>query len=156
MATIKILVGTMTGTAEMVAEEIGDELNAGGHDCEVVPMDGLDAGALAPGAVYLVCTSTYGQGDIPDNAQGFYDDLKDKKPDLSGIAYGLISLGDRTYADTFCFGGKQFDELFAALKAQRIGEILEHDASDGTIPEEAGLEWAKDWVAQVEARDEAA
>jgi len=156
VAAIKILVGTMTGTAELVAEEISDELSGMGHQVEVEPMDGLDATAFQPGTVYLICTSTYGQGDVPDNAMKLLEDLGDRKPDLSDIRYGIIALGDRTYADTFCFGGLLFDKALAELNAERIGDILEHDASDGTIPEEAGLEWAKEWVHLIADQDEAA
>ena len=155
LAQIHILIGTMTGTAEMVAEEIADELKADGHDVDVEPMDGLDSGVFQPGPVYLICTSTYGQGDVPDNATGLFEDLESTAPDLSAISYGLISLGDRTYADTFCFGGQKFDDLLTKLKATRIGTPMEHDASDGTIPEEVGIEWAREWVGQIESAEAA-
>ncbi len=151
MATIRILVGTMTGTAELVAEEICDEFVKLGHDAEAVPMDGLDAGVLAPGAVYLICVSTYGQGDVPDNAMPFYDALREEKPDLSGVRYGVYSLGDRTYLDTFNFGGKRFDEILNELGAKRLGTLAMHDASAGTVPEEEGAEWAVEWVAGFES-----
>jgi len=43
------------------------------------------------------------------------------------------------------------------LGARRIGEMLIHDASAGTIPEEVAADWAEEWIAEVpEARDEAA
>ncbi len=143
---LTILVGTMTGTAELVAEDVGDALTEMGHTVEVEPMDDLDGSAIDPSKTYLICTSTYGQGDVPDNAMKMFEDLKANKPDLAGTKYGVISLGDRTYADTFCFGGKQFDEVLRELGAERVGEVFQHDASSGTIPEEEAAEWAKEWI----------
>ncbi|HZB92034.1 MAG TPA: flavodoxin domain-containing protein [Stellaceae bacterium] len=154
---LTILVGTMTGTAQLVADEVGDWVKAQGLAVEVRATDGLDAGVLAPGGAFLICTSTYGQGDVPDNAQALFADLEQKKPDLARVAYGVIALGDRTYAQTFCFGGKRFDALLQSLGARRIGEIMLHDASAGTMPEEVALDWIGPWLDQFrEARDEAA
>lgn len=143
---IQIYVGTMTGTAELVAEEVADALRAEGHDVDMTLMDRLDAGAFAdPEPVYLICTSTYGQGDVPDNAQDFYADLKGKRPDLSAVRYGVIGLGDSTYQQTFNFGGKRFDELLTELGASRIGDRFIHDAADGTMPEEEAVAWLDGW-----------
>jgi len=154
---VTILVGTMTGTADLVAEEVSDCLAAAGADTEIVQMDGRGSDVFAPGGVFLICTSTYGQGDVPDNAQGLFAALERDKPDLSAVSFGVIALGDRTYTATFCYGGKRFDALLQSLGARRIGEILLHDASAGTIPEEVAVEWAADWIESVpEARDEAA
>jgi MioC protein len=153
---ITILVGTMTGTADLVAEEVRDRLEADGNDVEIVPMDGRDATVFARPGIFLICSSTYGQGNMPDNAQGLFASLERDKPDLSSIRFGVIALGDRTYTATFCFGGKRFDELLRGLGAQRIGEMMIHDASAGTIPEEIAVEWAVEWIAQVDVRDEAA
>src|SRR5690349_25168148 len=96
--SLTILVGTMTGTAELVAEEVKDALEAAGVAVTLRPMDGLDAGALAGPGPYLVCTSTYGQGDVPDNARSLFESLGAVRPDLGHVAYGVIGLGDRTYA----------------------------------------------------------
>jgi sulfite reductase alpha subunit-like flavoprotein len=144
--SLTILVGTMTGTAEIVAEEISDALSAAGIEVEVTPMDNLDSGAFGDGGLFLICTSTYGQGDVPDNALKFYEDLKAKRPDLKTVKYGVMALGDRTYADTFTHGGQRFDELLTELGAKRIGAVCQHDASSGTIPEEVGVTWAEDWA----------
>ena len=149
---LNILVGTMTNTAQLVAQEI--ELTAGDDDTNIAVtyMDGLDATAVQPGNLYLICTSTYGQGDVPDNAKSLYDSLVATRPDLTGVRYGVIALGDRTYLQTFCYGGKKFDAILTGLGAQRIGEVCIHDASAGTLPEEVCIEWAQAWIEQ--ARNE--
>ena len=154
---VTILVGTMTGTAQLVAEDVADAMKARSLMADVVPMDGLDAKVFDRGGAFLVCTSTYGQGDVPDNAQKLFADLEKTKPDLKRILYGVIGLGDRTYAQTFCFGPKRFDALLQSLGARRIGEPMLHDASGGTIPEELAIEWIGPWADQFrEERDKAA
>ncbi|NMM46394.1 nitric oxide synthase [Rhodospirillaceae bacterium KN72] len=150
---VKILVGTMTGTAELVADEIVDVLDGKGADVEVLLMDDLKPDVLKPGPLYILCVSTYGQGDVPDNAQAFFAALSEQKPDLSGIYYGVFALGDRTYMQTFCFGGQKFDELLSGLGATRLGDRKEHDACSGELPEDLAAEWAEQWF---EAAAEAA
>ncbi len=143
---LTILIGTMTGTAQLVAQEV--ELTLDGEDVRVVskPMDGLDGSVFAGGGLFLICTSTYGQGDVPDNARPVFETLQSARPDLSNVRYGVIALGDKTYADTFCFGGKKFDGLLRELGAARIGEIMFHDASSGTLPEELAVPWTAAWI----------
>jgi len=136
----------MTGTAEMVAEEVQTVLEAAGHAVTIRMMDDLDAGVFQLGAAFLVCTSTYGQGDVPDNAQEFFASLERERPELSGVRYGLIALGDTTYKDTFCEGGIRFDKLLTELGARRVGEMLKHDASSGTLPEEIAAQWIVPWA----------
>ena len=144
--SLTILVGTMTGTAEMVAQEVQTVLEAAGHAVTIRMMDDLDAGVFQLGATFLVCTSTYGQGDVPDNAQEFFASLERERPELSGVSYGLIALGDTTYKDTFCEGGIRFDKLLTELGARRVGEMLKHDASSGTLPEEIAAQWIVPWA----------
>ncbi len=144
--SLTILVGTMTGTAEMVAQEVQTALEAVGHVASIRMMDDLDAAVFASGDAFLICTSTYGQGDVPDNAQEFFASLEHDRPDLSAVTYGLIALGDLTYRDTFCEGGTRFDHLLTELGARRVGEILKHDASSGTLPEEVAAQWIVPWA----------
>ena len=148
---ITVLVGTMTGTAEMVAQEVQTALEAAGHEAAIRVMDGLDASAFQGGGTFLICTSTYGQGDVPDNAQALFNSLEAEKPNLAGVTYGVIALGDRTYKDTYCHGGIRFDKLLTELGARRAGDILTHDASSGTLPEEVAAQWVVPWIEQVAA-----
>jgi MioC protein len=145
---ITILVGTMTGTAEMVAQEVQQALETAGHQANIQVMDGLEASVFQGGGTFLICTSTYGAGDVPDNAQALFSSLETEKPNLSGVIYGLIALGDTTYKDTFCQGGIRFDKLLTELGARRAGEMLLHDASSGTLPEELAAQWIVPWVEQ--------
>jgi len=150
--SLTILVGTMTGTAEMVAQEVQTVLEAAGHAVTIRMMDDLDAGVFQLGTTFLVCTSTYGQGDVPDNAQEFFASLERERPGLSAVRYGLIALGDTTYKDTFCEGGIRFDNLLTELGAHRVGEILKHDASSGTLPEEVAAQWIVPWAEMAEVK----
>src|SRR6185295_15776939 len=143
---INILVGTMTGTAQLCAQEMELALDDGETQVSTLMMDSLDSEVFARDGAFLICTSTYGQGDVPDNARALYEDLKAKRPDLSRVRYGVFGLGDRTYAETFNFGGKRFDDLLTELGAQRIGERVKHDASSGTLPEEVAAEWGNGWL----------
>lgn len=143
---LTILVGTMTGTAQLVAQELELWLDSEAANIKTVLLDGKDASVFDGGGLFLLCTSTYGQGDVPDNARQLFDSLQSSRPLLANVRYGLIALGDRTYAETFCFGGKKFDALLTELGAKRIGEPLIHDASSGTLPEEVALEWVKPWL----------
>jgi len=152
--SLTLLVGTMTGTAQLCAQEMELVLDDGETRAETLLMDGLDASVFAREGLFLICTSTYGQGDVPDNAKKLFDDLKEKRPDLSAVRYGIFGLGDRTYAETFNFGGKRFDDLLQELGANRIGERYQHDASSGTMAEEDAMEWVGGWIA--EAREQIA
>ena len=143
---VTILVGTMTGTAQLVAQELQLTWEDEHTQVEVLPMDGLDANVFRREGVFLVCTSTYGQGDVPDNAKKFYAALYRDRPDLAQVRYGVFGLGDRTYNETFNFGGKRFDDLLAELGAKRIGERVQHNASSGEMPEDTALEWAPQWL----------
>jgi MioC protein len=143
---LTIFVGTMTGNAQLVAQELELMLDDGETRVQTKLMDGLDTSAFEGGGLFLICTSTYGQGDVPDNAKSLYESLLATRPDLASVLYGVIALGDRTYKDTFCNGGRRFDAILAELGARRIGDILFHDASSGTLAEEAAAEWVGPWI----------
>jgi len=147
MSDIVILVGTVTGNAELVAEEMQYVLqDERALEVEVRTMDSMEADSLEEGPIYMVCTSTYGVGDLPDNAQDFHDDVLAKAPDLSWMKYGVYSLGDSVYNTTFCFGGKHFDDLFSKLGAKRLGDMGKHDASEDGLAEDCGADWARVWA----------
>ena len=139
MANILIVIGTESGNAQMVAECLEDELAEHGHSIEVD--DDAVAGVVSDQSrdVVLICTATTGMGDLPANIQPMADDLSDNGTDLSHIRYGVIALGDQTYQDTFCGGGRKMDALFEKLGAIRIGERLEIDACTQPLPDDEAM-----------------
>lgn len=145
-----VLVGSMTGNAEFAAEDmvqvLKDEL---GRDATLRLMDGLGADVFRPGAIYIVCTSTYGEGEVPENAKALYAALCEQRPDLEGIRYAVFGLGDSSYEDTFNFGGKRFDDILGALGARRIGERVQHDIRSGPPPWEEARSWVKAWYEEL-------
>lgn len=147
MANLLILVGTESGNAQMVAEALADALRATGHDADIVADGDMAAADLARRELAIICSSTHGLGELPDCIIPLAEALKRDQPDLGHLRYGVIALGDQTYKDTFCAGGKQLDALFAARGALRVGERLEVDACTQPLPDEDALAWLKDWLA---------
>lgn len=146
MATITIIVGTESGNAQMCADHLSDNLPKLGHTIEVVSDSDVAELDLTQHPVVLVCTSTHGDGELPDNLIPLSDRLRNESPDLSAVRYGVIALGDQTYASTFCRAGKDMDGLLAACGAQKLGERLEIDACTQPLPDEEALNWAQEWV----------
>ena len=89
MANILIIVGTESGNAQMCADHLSDNLPAFGHEVEVLA--DADAGSvdLDGRDVVLLCTSTHGDGELPDNIIPLAERLRAEMPDLSHLRYGV-------------------------------------------------------------------
>ncbi|MES1975657.1 MAG: flavodoxin domain-containing protein [Pseudomonadota bacterium] len=142
---IGIFVATMTGLAEICAEEVTNALSSAGIASETRLMDTLNADALNDFDTIVIVSSTYGHGDIPDNGQAFYEAIL-AGGSLQGKSFTVFALGDRTYSDTFCHAGNKWDALFSAKGANRIAPLERHDASSGTLAEDEAGAWAAGWA----------
>ncbi|MDA5193892.1 flavodoxin family protein [Govanella unica] len=142
---IAILVATMTGTAEICAQEIADALSAASLESDILLMDHLQPSTLAGHDLLIVVSSTYGHGDIPDNGKDFYQAIE-ASGSLAGKSFLVFGLGDMTYAATFCEGGRKWDALFAAKGAERLAPLMQHDAASGTLAEDEAAIWANGWI----------
>lgn len=141
---ILIVVGTESGNAQMVAEIVAEELERRGHHAQVANSGDWRSLELPNRPAVLICCSTHGDGELPDNIMPLADSLKRDRPDLSGVRYGVIALGDTTH-EHFCNGGRTMDALFAQCGATRVGERLEIDACVQPLPDEAAVEWIREW-----------
>lgn len=148
MASIQILVGSVMGTAEAVAEAVAAELRQLNHEVLVNFQADVSDILRNEQEILLVCTSNTGSGDLPDNIQPLYLQLTRDYPRIAGRRYGVINLGDSSYT-TFNEGGRALDAAFADLGAQRIGEPLVLDACDGLDAEEEAIAWIRTWTTQI-------
>src|SRR5258708_38257975 len=148
VARILILVGTESGNAQMVADALKPVLLAAGHSVDVTDKAASPADLCSHDVLLVVC-ATHGSGDIPTNILPLAETLERDRPDLSGHRYGMIALGDMTYQDTFCGGGKKVDRVFALCGARKVGDRLEVAASRQPLPDEEALGWVEDWKSLV-------
>lgn len=146
---IKILVGTTNQTSMQVAQAI--ELDgADVADIEVQDLQGRTLDTLQdPHTVYLICSGSYGSGDVPENAQGFLASLQETPTYLGHVRYGVIALGDQaSYPNTFAQGGLRLDAALADLGAKRLGDVCVIDVSEVNEPESAAMQWFKTWAVE--------
>lgn len=147
---IRILYGTETGNTEMLAEDLASELKSE-HDHEVTNMEDADPSVFEDDALFLIVSSTYGEGELPASAKDFVAALEAERPDLSGRRFAIFGMGDTQYPETFGFGSRRIEELLVSLGARRVGERVVHDASSGDLPEDKAFEWLRDVLAECEA-----
>ncbi len=141
-----MLVGTQSGNAAMVADTLRAALTRDGVAVELAPENGVGPELIAQHEWMLVCCSTHGDGDVPDNLVPLVGAVRSQDADFSRLRYGVVALGDRTYSGTFCYGGKLIDEMLAERGAQRLGDRLEIDASAQPFADEVALEWLPGWL----------
>lgn len=147
---VVILYGTETGTAEEIADTISDVI-ARHADTSVYGMDEYDVADLDPSDFHIIVCSTYGDGELPTGAVGFFDDLDADQPDLAGLRFAMFGLGDSIY-DTFNHGSDIAADKLIALGAERVGEHARHDGSSKVRPRDLAKEWATDIAAVVSGR----
>jgi MioC protein len=145
---ILILVASMTGTAEMIAEDIRDAHPQ--HQWTILMAERATAAALEGVTDLLIVSSTYGQGEIPDPAKPLYAALDAARPDLSGLRYGVVALGDSNYPATFANGGRLWDALLARSGARAPVELVTLDASGPDDMSGLAVEWSVDWVRAIQ------
>ncbi len=125
--TVLILYGSQTGTAESLAKKVAKEAGIRGFLPKAVCMEQYAALDIAKAAATLLITSTYGDGEPPDNAREFWAFLSSEAaPNLADVRYSILALGDTNYP-AFCEFGKQCDARFEALGGKRIHPRVDCD-----------------------------
>ena len=144
LINLDILFGTQTGNSEAIAEDMSKIANEAGFRAKVNSLDNITMDILGNMENVAIITSTYGEGEMPDNAQLFWDALSaNTAPNLSNIKYSVLALGDTGYEE-FCHAGKLIDTRFEQLGATRIQERVDCDVDY----EESSEKWTSSLIAK--------
>lgn len=144
---LAILSGSVFGTADFLADEAAEHCTAAGLQVSRINPPSVDALLDAGADAILVCCSTTGMGELPDPIIPFYSEMQTRFPLLTDMPFGVIALGDSSYADTFCQGGEQMRELLLELQAREALPMLQLDASETVTPETDAEPWLDELIA---------
>ncbi|WP_125767874.1 flavodoxin [Lapidilactobacillus wuchangensis] len=125
MATAKIVYASMTGNNEEIAGIVEEAFQDLDIDVDTTEISQADAADYQKADICVLVTYTYGEGDMPDEAQDFYDDLLEE--DLTGKIYGTCGSGDRFYEGHFCATVDDFDHAFAQTGATKGADSVKVD-----------------------------
>ncbi|MFP5226387.1 MAG: sulfite reductase flavoprotein subunit alpha [Acidobacteriota bacterium] len=126
-ARVAVLYGSQTGTAEGLARKFAKELKSQGFSASVSSLEGYVPATLAAERCALFIVSTYGEGEAPDAAQPFFQQLcVEHFPLLGDLSFAVLALGDAHY-EHFCQFGKELDSRLEALGGTRLMPRVDSD-----------------------------
>ncbi len=153
MSSIQIIVGSMLGGTEYVAEACEEVLNELDHNVNIHLQPDFNSiinctftnnseQKKNKKATWIICTSTHGAGEYPDNIKQFISDLSNCDQDLSTVRFLTIGIGDSSY-DTFCKAAKDATKLLLSKGCSELTSIKTFDMSENIDPEELAKQWIR-------------
>ncbi|MEV7322236.1 cytochrome P450 [Streptomyces sp. NPDC093970] len=130
-----LLHGSNYGTCRGFAAQLADEAADIGCVTEVAALDAY-AGGLPTGRPVVITAASY-NGRPTDDATAFAAWL-DGAPDLTGVTYAVLGVGDRNWAATYQHFPTRLDDRLTELGAVRLTARAAADASGdltGTVRE---------------------
>ncbi|WP_454714218.1 sulfite reductase subunit alpha [Caulobacter segnis] len=147
---VLVAFASQTGFAEELANATAKALSEAGAPVTLRELSAVTAADLTGSALFVV--STTGEGDAPDPARAFIRDVMKDGVALPGLRYGVLALGDSTYAE-YCAFGRSLDAWLAHSGASPLFDRVEVDDGDpsalrhwqGQLSLLTGVTDAPDW-----------
>ena len=136
LKTVNLIVGYMLGASEYVAEALENLLQSKGYQTQLHLQPSFSE--IPQTGIWIICSSTHGAGDLPDNIQAFSQSLNSAQ--LPDVQFMLVALGDSSY-DTFCQAGKTLYQQMRQSGARALADIYCIDVLEHPIPEEVAQLW---------------
>jgi sulfite reductase (NADPH) flavoprotein alpha-component len=133
---LTVLYGTESGNAEELAAVSTKAAKKRGFKAVMKNMSDISPDDLAKVENLLVIVSTWGEGDPPETAVSFHNDLMSGERDFSKLRFSVCALGDTSY-EQFCKIGKDVDARLEALGGSRVAPRQDCDVDF----EEAHASW---------------
>jgi sulfite reductase (NADPH) flavoprotein alpha-component len=128
--TVLLAYASQAGQAERVALHTAAALQKTGVAVQVQSLAQLDPERLRHFHRVLFVVSTFGEGEPPDSARRFMQQLAQQQGNtLSHVQFGMLALGDRRYAQ-FCGFGHTLDHGLRNQGAQGLFPLIEVDNED--------------------------
>jgi len=128
-ASVLVVHASQTGFAEELALATAKLLGDAGARVTLKSLADVAAAVLTETERALFVVSTTGEGDAPDTARRFIRDVMSGEPALQGLSYGVLALGDSSYA-RFCAFGRTLDAWLARHGAASLFDRVEVDDGD--------------------------
>lgn len=116
---LTVLYGTESGNSEVLADRAVKEGKKRGFKAVMRNMADIKPRDLEKVENLLVVVSTWGDGEPPETAIGFFNELMEADLKLGGVRFSLCALGDTSY-EKFCQTGKDIDGRLEVLGAIRV------------------------------------
>lgn len=124
-----VIYASMSGNTEDIAKLIGNSLEEKAIEVTYEEIEYCSIEQLLQYNRILVGSYTWGDGDLPYEAEDFYDELDGA--DLTGKKIGCFGSGDHAYPK-FCEAAVLFNERFKHTGAAVYAEILKIEGSPET------------------------
>ena len=117
---VMIYFATETGNSKGLSLQVMKAVKAAGYKVKNSPVNRLKPKDIKPDVLAIFLCSTHGEGDPPETAIAFYDQIKEATDgSLEGLNYAVVGLGDSSY-EIFCGFATDLDREFTRLGGKRF------------------------------------